>query len=70
MKSMPHAEFENKTQRLEFGFLNQLADKVANVQLLNQELQKTTSELRAVYHSSSWRMTALFRNLKTWLIGK
>ena len=70
------AAFENKILKLEFSFSSQLADEKAKVQLLdqqlkllNQQLQKTTDELLAVYHSSSWRMTALFRNLKTWFIG-
>ncbi len=62
--------FENKIQQLESGFISQLADKDVSVQLLNQQLQQTTQELNAVYHSSSWRITALMRNVKTWFIKK
>lgn len=71
------ATAENKIRQLESGFISQLADKDASFQLLKQQLQlldqqlrQTTNELQAVYHSSSWRMTALFRNIKTWFIGK
>jgi|GEM_PF-2457830 len=73
---------ENKMAQLESVNKQELAARDANIQALMQqlhdataelhhkagELRYKTDELQAVYASSSWRYTGIFRKVKTWFI--
>ena len=62
------ALLKSKIQQLECLYKMELDNKNSSIGLLNQQLQQATQELHAVYGSTSWKLTAIFRNVKTWFL--